>query len=365
MSAHPLASLVLLHAIFILCLETDFPLFKMTNPHRVIHLQYIKANEDSSLAATSSGRPSLAQHLPNFKPLHNSLTSTRVESQPPTTRHRLRSTFFDHNFHAGHSPALHVALMRNLVVLCDPAGCGKSTVGEYLAQEKGCLFLEGDDYHPQENRDKMHAGISLTDDDRAGWLETLAAACITGLATKPLVIVSCSALKQKYRQVFRAAISFAALTRASSQISLKALTTTLTTPRKLSLTTPRKLSLKTLCEASITTPRKLSLATTIRTTCTTTAVIATATVTAIVKNDQIKLDFIFLSMSEKKAKNLVRVREFSTGHFMPATLVSSQFEILELPGEKEVDAHVFDSNVGVEEVKRGAFKVLEGLITKD
>jgi len=44
MSAHPLASLVLLHAIFILCLETDFPLFKMTNPHRVIHLQYIKAN---------------------------------------------------------------------------------------------------------------------------------------------------------------------------------------------------------------------------------------------------------------------------------------------------------------------------------
>lgn len=35
--------------------------------------------------------------------------------------------------------------MRNLIVVCGPAGCGKSTIGEYLAEEKECLFLEVDD----------------------------------------------------------------------------------------------------------------------------------------------------------------------------------------------------------------------------
>ena len=35
----------------------------------------------------------------------------------------------------------------------------------------GWQFAEGDDYHSEANKQKMHAGIPLTDEDRAPWLE--------------------------------------------------------------------------------------------------------------------------------------------------------------------------------------------------
>jgi gluconokinase len=60
-------------------------------------------------------------------------------------------------------------------------------------------------YHPISNKDKMGSGIPLTDADRWDWLITLREAALTKLQTSNSVIVTCSALKRKYRDVIRVA----------------------------------------------------------------------------------------------------------------------------------------------------------------
>lgn len=85
------------------------------------------------------------------------------------------------------------------VVVMGVSGTGKSTVGRALADELGIPFVEGDDLHPAENVAKMSAGIPLTDDDRAPWLDLVAAQL-----TRP-VVVACSALRGAYRDRLRMA----------------------------------------------------------------------------------------------------------------------------------------------------------------
>ena len=82
------------------------------------------------------------------------------------------------------------------------AGCGKSAVGERIAQSLGLPLVEGDEFHPASNIDKMSRGLPLEDDDRAGWLDRLAAE----LARHPAgAVLTCSALKRAYRDRLRAA----------------------------------------------------------------------------------------------------------------------------------------------------------------
>ena len=86
-----------------------------------------------------------------------------------------------------------------LIVVMGVSGCGKSTIGSALAERLGCPFLEGDDFHPRENKVKMGDGIPLNDHDRKGWFTAIRNALEK---ESDLVIVSCSALKQKYRDFF-------------------------------------------------------------------------------------------------------------------------------------------------------------------
>jgi gluconokinase len=86
------------------------------------------------------------------------------------------------------------------VVVMGVSGTGKSTVGAALAAELRVPFVEGDDLHPEANRAKMASGIPLTDDDRAPWLDAVAAS----LSGEP-VVVACSALKRRYRDRLRVA----------------------------------------------------------------------------------------------------------------------------------------------------------------
>lgn len=86
-----------------------------------------------------------------------------------------------------------------LIVVMGVSGCGKSTIGSALAERLGCPFLEGDDFHPRENKVKMGDGIPLNDHDRKGWFTAIRDALEK---ESDLVIVSCSALKQKYRDFF-------------------------------------------------------------------------------------------------------------------------------------------------------------------
>ena len=89
-------------------------------------------------------------------------------------------------------------------VIMGVSGCGKSSVGEQLAAALHVNYLEGDDYHSKANVAKMSAGEPLTDDDRAGWLEALREQIGSARERGEGLVLSCSALKRRYRDVLRA-----------------------------------------------------------------------------------------------------------------------------------------------------------------
>ncbi|GMY06432.1 gluconokinase isoform X1 [Fagus crenata] len=91
------------------------------------------------------------------------------------------------------------------VVIMGVSGAGKSTVGEMLAKVMNCSFLDADDYHPLSNKEKMRKGIPLSDEDRIPWLETLRDALRESLVNGKIVILGCSALQKRYRNILRSA----------------------------------------------------------------------------------------------------------------------------------------------------------------
>ena len=81
------------------------------------------------------------------------------------------------------------------------SGSGKTTVGTALAGRLGVEFADADDLHPAANVAKMSRGEPLTDEDRWPWLDAVAA----WLAAHPDAVMSCSALRRRYRDRLRAA----------------------------------------------------------------------------------------------------------------------------------------------------------------
>jgi carbohydrate kinase (thermoresistant glucokinase family) len=86
------------------------------------------------------------------------------------------------------------------IILMGVAGCGKTTVGEKLAATLGWSFRDADDFHPAANVAKMSARIPLTDADREPWLAAIRAHLDACLSRDERVVVTCSALKESYRQ---------------------------------------------------------------------------------------------------------------------------------------------------------------------
>lgn len=80
------------------------------------------------------------------------------------------------------------------------SGCGKTTIADLVAAEIGGVFLEGDAFHPPENKAKMGAGIPLMDEDRWPWFDRLVAEAKTALARGQSPVLACSALKRSYRE---------------------------------------------------------------------------------------------------------------------------------------------------------------------
>jgi gluconokinase len=90
-----------------------------------------------------------------------------------------------------------------VVILIGVSGSGKTTVGEALARQTGWRFVEGDDHHSPAAIAKMRAGTPLNDADRAGWLAALHAVAAAAVDRRDHVIIACSALKQRYRELLR------------------------------------------------------------------------------------------------------------------------------------------------------------------
>lgn len=98
-------------------------------------------------------------------------------------------------------------MLPHALIVMGVSGCGKSSVAQQLAASLGWALHEGDAYHSEANIAKMGAGVPLTDEDRADWLARLAQLLADAASATPVqgVVLTCSALKRKYRDQLRAA----------------------------------------------------------------------------------------------------------------------------------------------------------------
>ncbi|WP_156753933.1 gluconokinase [Actinokineospora pegani] len=91
-----------------------------------------------------------------------------------------------------------------VVVVMGVSGSGKTTIAAQVAQRLGVPLAEADEFHSQANIEKMTSGIPLTDTDRAPWLDAIAEWVAERVADGGGV-VTCSALKRRYRDRLRGA----------------------------------------------------------------------------------------------------------------------------------------------------------------
>lgn len=86
---------------------------------------------------------------------------------------------------------------QKIYFICGVSGSGKSTVGKLLAKKLNVAFIDGDDFHSQDNIKKMKAGNALNDEDRKGWLTSIHNYINQ---SENSIVCACSALKEKYRK---------------------------------------------------------------------------------------------------------------------------------------------------------------------
>jgi gluconokinase len=94
---------------------------------------------------------------------------------------------------------------RPCVVVMGVSGVGKTTVALLLAERLAVPFAEGDDMHPPANIARMSAGTPLDDADRQPWLEAVGGWLHGQRASGAGGVVTCSALRRRYRDTLRAA----------------------------------------------------------------------------------------------------------------------------------------------------------------
>ncbi len=86
------------------------------------------------------------------------------------------------------------------ILIMGVAGSGKTTIGSKLSSKINGFFIEADDFHGKNNIKKMSQGIPLNDTDRYDWLLKIKDE-IRSRIDKQNLVVACSALKDKYRQL--------------------------------------------------------------------------------------------------------------------------------------------------------------------
>ena len=89
-----------------------------------------------------------------------------------------------------------------IIVLMGVTGSGKTTVGKLLSADLGWPYFDADDFHSEQNIEKMKSGMPLNDADRAPWLESLRELIRDCLTRSENAVLACSALKKSYRREF-------------------------------------------------------------------------------------------------------------------------------------------------------------------
>ena len=90
-----------------------------------------------------------------------------------------------------------------ILIAMGVSGAGKTKIGEMLAERLHCSFTDGDAFHSAANKEKMHRGIPLTDEDRWPWLKTIRAAIEEKQKAGETAVFTCSSLKRSYRDILR------------------------------------------------------------------------------------------------------------------------------------------------------------------
>ncbi|MFD1631777.1 gluconokinase [Pseudopedobacter beijingensis] len=85
-------------------------------------------------------------------------------------------------------------------VIAGVSGVGKTTLGKQLAKKLSLPFYDGDDYHPEQNIQKMRSGVALNDADRLPWLKNLHLH-LKEWESNGGAVLACSALKESYRRI--------------------------------------------------------------------------------------------------------------------------------------------------------------------
>ena len=98
-------------------------------------------------------------------------------------------------------PITPAAQSTSVVLLMGVAGSGKTTIGALLAGMLHWEFADADDFHPPSNVQKMASGVPLTDEDRWPWLDAIAAWIDAHRTAGTHAVVTCSALKRRYRDI--------------------------------------------------------------------------------------------------------------------------------------------------------------------
>ena len=90
-----------------------------------------------------------------------------------------------------------------LIVCMGVSGTGKSTLGRLLADSFDLAFADADDYHSESNKERMAAGIPLTDADREPWMNDLCKALKKTLQDDHSCVLAHSALRKSHRERLR------------------------------------------------------------------------------------------------------------------------------------------------------------------
>lgn len=91
-------------------------------------------------------------------------------------------------------------MQKPVIYIIGVSGCGKTTIGKLLSGKINIPFFDADDLHSAANKQKMHAGHALTDEDRQQWLTAVNLLASEQSKLKG-AIIACSALKEKYRKI--------------------------------------------------------------------------------------------------------------------------------------------------------------------